>query len=172
MPDKTHSVLFLSRRGSARGLMAEAILNRIGQGRFEAHSAAVDPADEIDPTALELLRQLGYPTDGLKPKHFRAFASASAQPLGFVFTLSDTAAGEALPEWPGLPVSAHWSSPDVVRSGTTGEVRRRAFARAHAELERRLKIFVSLPIAALDRRSLQVEVAAIGRKPVAEGTAS
>lgn len=159
MADKVYRVLFLSRRNSARSLMAEAVLNRIGKGKFKAYSAGVAPADTIEPETLELLKAAGFDTSGMKPKHFAEFAAATAEPLDLVFTLSDTAAGEELPEWPGLPVTAHWSSPDpvLVRTETEWE-RKQEFTRAMQQLERRLGAFVNLPLASLDRMSLQAHV--------------
>lgn len=163
MSDKVFRVLFLSQRNSARSMMAEAILNRIGHPHFVAYSAGVDPSDGIEPETRELFEALGYPADKLHPKHYRDFGTVDAQKLDFVFTLSDTAAGEPLPEWPGVPVSAHWASTDPVKA--TGEPweRKQAFSRAMAELDRRLKIFINLPLASLDRLSIQSHVDEIGQ---------
>ncbi len=163
MSDKVFHVLFLSQRNSARSMIAEAILNRIGHPHFIAYSAGVDPASGIDPETRELLSATGYSPDTLHPKHYRDFGAGDAQKLDFVFTLSDTAAGEPLPEWPGLPVTAHWASSDPVAA--TGEPweRKQAFSRAMAELERRLKIFINLPLASLDRLSIQSHVDEIGQ---------
>jgi protein-tyrosine-phosphatase len=158
---KVFRVLFLSRRGSARGLMAEAVLNRLGQGRFMAYSAGVEPAKGIEPEALELLEVSGFDTRDLRPRHFAEFAKATAEPLDLVFTLSDTAAGEPMPEWPGLPVTSHWSYPDPVRA--TGEAweRKQAFSRVMKQLERRIAALVNLRPEALDRMSLQAHVDAL-----------
>lgn len=163
MSDKIFHVLFLSQRNSARSMMAEAILNRIGRPHFVAYSAGVHPAEEIEPETRELLDSVGFTLADPHPKHYRDFGAADAQKLDFVFTLSDTAAGEPLPEWPGLPVTAHWASSDPVKA--TGEPweRKQAFSRALQELERRLKIFVNLPLASLDRLSIQSHVDEIGK---------
>ncbi len=162
MQNGTYRVLFLSRRNSARSVMAEAILNKIGKGRFEAISAAVDPAPMIEPNVLELLRNADYPIAELTPRHFGSLAGAGAAKLDFVFTLSDTAAGEALPEWPGLPITAHWGCQDPILA--EGEVwqRKKAFMQVFVGLERRLNIFIDLPFSSLDRMSLQNQVRGIG----------
>jgi arsenate reductase len=163
MSQKVYHVLFLSRRNSARSILAEAILNRDGKGRFQTYSAGVAPAPTIDPHIVELLQSVGLPVEGLRAKHFREFAEAGARDLDFVFTLSDTAAGEALPEWPGLPVTAHWSSPDPILVEGPEWERKQAFGRVMSELERRLRIFISLPFESLDRMSLKTKVDEIGR---------
>lgn len=161
---RKYNVLFLSRRNSARSLMAEALLNKAGGGRFQAHSAGVRPTNELEPLAIETMKQAKLPVDGLRSKHFREFTDTEAQPLDFVFTLSDTAAGEMLPEWPGQPVTAHWSCRDPVL--VTGEEweRKQAYGTILSELERRLRIFVNLPIESLDRISLHSRVSDIGNQ--------
>jgi arsenate reductase len=161
--DKVFHVLFLSQRNSARSMMAEAILNRIGQPHFVAYSAGIDPVGDLELETRELFEAMGYPANNLHPKHYRDFGTADALKLDFVFTLSDTAAGEPLPEWPGLPVSAHWASPDPVKAMGEPWERKQAFSRAMAELDRRLKIFVNLPLASLDRLSIQSHVDEIGQ---------
>jgi len=161
--DKVFHVLFLSHRNSARSMMAEAILNRIGKPHFAAYSAGTEPADAIDPETKELLEQSGFPVDGLHPKHYREFGLEGARDLDFVFTLNDEAAGEPMPEWPGVPVTAHWESSDPVLA--TGEPweRKQAFSRTMMELDRRLKIFINLPLKSLDRMSIQHHVDEIGK---------
>lgn len=168
MTDRVYHVLFLSRRNSARSLFAEAVLRKLGRGAFAAHSAGVDPADAVEPLTLEMLERAGYPTEGLRPRHFSAFAGPDAQKLDFVFTLSDTAAGEDLPDWPGLPVTAHWSSTDPVLVEGEAWEKRQAYGRALAEMERRLRIFVSLPLSSLDRLSLKRKVDEIGEAETLE----
>jgi len=160
---ENYRVLFLSRRNSARSLMAEAIVNRYGQGRFEGFSAGVSPTDHVEPLTLQALRTAGYPTEGLHPRHYGEFAEADAAALDFVFTLSDTAKGEPLPAWPGGPVTAHWACADPVLCEGVELERLRAFVDALAGLERRLRIFMSLPIASLDRMSLTHRIDEIGR---------
>ncbi|MGE0281704.1 MAG: arsenate reductase ArsC [Rhizobiaceae bacterium] len=162
MSDKVYRVLFLSRRNSARSILAEAVLNKLGKGRFVAYSAAVEPAAEIDPHVVELLASNELPVTDMRPRHYREFAQKGAADIDFVFTLSDTAAGEALPEWPGQPVTAHWSSPDPILATGAEWERRQAFARVLNELERRLAIFINLPLASLDRMSVKRRVDEIG----------
>lgn len=165
MQDNPYRVLFLSRRNSARSVMAQAILNKIGKGRFEAFSAAVDPAPAIEPVVLDILRADGFPIANERPQHFSVFAATGAADLDFVFTLSDTAAGEPLPEWPGLPITAHWRCEDPLLA--EGEVweRKQALGHVLAGLERRLTIFINLPFSSLDRMSLHKHVAGIGEEP-------
>lgn len=141
--------------------MAEAILNKIGAEHFRASSAGVMPTPSTDPTAIELLAHGGYAVEGLKPKHFREFATANADKIDFVFTLSDTAAGEDLPEWPGLPITAHWGSADPILIAGTEWERKQAYSRIMSELERRIAIFTNLPFGSLDRMSLQAKVSEI-----------
>lgn len=162
MTDKIFHVLFLSHRDAARSLMAEAILNRIGHPHFVAYSAGTEPAGEIDSETRELLEQAGFAVDGLRPKHYSEFGMEGARELDFVFTLNDDAAGEPLPEWPGVPVTAHWEFPDPVQTEGEPWERKQAFARTMLELDRRLKLFISLPLTSLDRLSIQHHVDEIG----------
>ena len=162
MSGKIYHVLFLSRRNSARSILAEAVLNKLGKGRFVAHSAAVDPADRIDPEVVELLAENELRATDMRPRHYREFAAEGAAALDFVFTLSDTAAGEPLPEWPGQPATAHWSSPDPILADGEEWERKQAFRRVLVELERRLAIFVNLPFASLDRMSMKNRLDEIG----------
>jgi arsenate reductase (thioredoxin) len=164
MTDRPYHVLFLSQRNSARSIMAQALLNQIGRGQFVAHSAGIRPAREMDPIALELLEHAKVSTEGLRPRHAQEFAAESAPPLDFVFTLSDTAAGEAPPHWPGQPITAHWRSDDPTLVSDERE-RRLTLIRVRAELERRLRVFINLPLASLDRLSAQRHVDEIGAEP-------
>jgi len=154
-------VLFLSQRNSARSMMAEAIANAIGHGQFEAFSAGVRPAAKVDPMVVELLQHAGLDAPDHPPRHVREFSAPDSPPLDFVFTLSDTAAGEAPPMWPGHPITAHWRCTDPEMYHDEGE-RRMALARARTELERRLRVFANLPVKSLDRISLQAQVDALG----------
>lgn len=164
MTDKTYSILFLSRRGSARGLMAEAVVNRYGKGKFKAFSAAVEPAEAPDPQALEALRRAGYAVEGLRPKHWNEFVEGDhSVHLDFVFTVSDTAAGEPMPAWKGGPVTAHWSYLDPVLVAGEAWEQAQAYGRVLAGLERQLRTFIEFPISTLDRMSLQEQVDALGR---------
>lgn len=163
MTDKVFHILFLSRRNSARSMMAEAIMNHIGKPHFVAYSAGTEPAERVDPETLEVLENAGVPVDGLHPKHYREFGLEGARDLDFVFTLNDDAAGEPMPEWPGVPVTAHWDSSDPVQEEGEPWRRKQAFSRAMMELDRRLKVFINLPLTSLDRLSIQNHVDEIGR---------
>lgn len=165
MSEKVYHVLFLSRRNSARSILAEAVLNKIGKGRFVAHSAAVEPAAEVDPRIVDLLASNDLRVSEMRPRHYREFAQTGAADIDFVFTLSDTAAGEPPPEWPGKPVTAHWSSPDPILATGAEWERKQAFARVLAELERRLAIFINLPFTSLDRMSIKHRLDEIGETP-------
>jgi arsenate reductase (thioredoxin) len=157
-------ILFLSQRNSARSMMAEAIANSIGHGQFEAFSAGVRPAANVDPVAIELLDHAGVPVPDHPPRHVREFSAPDSPPLDFVFTLSDTAAGEAPPSWPGHPITAHWRCTDPERFDDPEE-KRRSLLRTRSELERRLRVFANLPMASLDRMSLQMHLDALGGRP-------
>lgn len=156
-------VLFLSQRNSARSMMAEAIANAIGGGQLDAHSAGVRPAANIDPVAAELLEHAGIAKPKHPPQHVSEYSTFGSPPMDFVFTLSDTAAGEAPPVWPGHPITAHWRCTDPERFDTEAE-KRLALIRTRSELERRLRLLVSLPMESLDRLSLQAEMDALGRR--------
>jgi arsenate reductase len=159
--DRPYHVLFLSQRNSARSIMAEALLNAIGGKRFVAHSAGVKPAQHVDSVVLELLEHAGVHQPGLRPRHAREFAEPGAPALDFVFTLSDTAAGETPPAWRGQPITAHWRCNDPEKVGDDAE-RRLSLIRVRSELERRIRVFINLPLASLDRLSAQRHVDDIG----------
>jgi arsenate reductase (thioredoxin) len=154
-------ILFLSQRNSARSMMAEAIANSIGRGHLEAFSAGVRPASRIDPLAVELLNHAGLSPPEHPPQHVREFSAPDSPPLDFVFTLSDTAAGEAPPMWPGHPITAHWRCTDPEQYDDDVE-RRQALIRTRKELERRLRLFTNLPVRSLDRMSLQSHLEQLG----------
>ncbi len=158
-----YNVLFLCTGNSARSIMAEAILNRAGQGKFRAFSAGSQPKGRIHPYTLDLLRKLHYDVSGLRSKSWSAFADPGAPRLDFVFTVCDNAANEACPYWPGQPMTAHWGVPDPAAAvGTEAEVHL-AFADALRMLANRINIFVSLPLRSLDQLTLQKQLDAIGR---------
>jgi protein-tyrosine-phosphatase len=161
--DRVYHVLFLSRRNSARSIIAEAVLNRIGKGRFKAYSAGVAPVADVDPRANAMLAKLDMEAHNGRPRHYEEFTRPGAPLLDFVFTLSDTAAGEALPEWPGRPVTAHWSSPDPLLAEGEDWEKMQAFGHMLSEIERRLAIFINLPFATLDEMSLKDELKAIAQ---------
>jgi len=162
MSDRLYDVLFLCTGNSARSILAEAILNRLGAGRFRAHSAGSFPKGAVHPLALDLLQRDNYPTAALRSKSWDEFATADAPPLDFVFTVCDQAAGEACPVWPGQPMTAHWGLPDPAAVDGTPAEQGLAFADTYRRLERRIGAFVNLPLASLDRMALQRRLVAIG----------
>lgn len=158
------NVLFLCTGNSARSILAEAILNREGMGKFTAYSAGSHPKGEVHPFALDLLKKMNYPTDKLRSKSWDELAQPGAPEMDFVFTVCDNAANEVCPIWPGQPMTAHWGVPDpAVAEGSEAE-RRLAFAEAYRQLNNRISIFTSLPIQSLDKLSLQKRLNEIGRK--------
>jgi arsenate reductase len=163
MADRIYNVLFLCTGNSARSIIAEAILNKLGTGRFRAVSAGSQPKGQVNPHTIELLRSLGYDTAGLRSKSWSDFAKPGAPPLDFVFTVCDNAAGEACPVWPGQPMTAHWGIPDPAEAkGSAAEIAL-AFKDAYRMLHRRIEIFAALPIKSLDQLSLQQRLKEIGR---------
>jgi arsenate reductase len=163
MLDEPFNVLFLCTGNSARSIIAEAILNKIGAGRFRAYSAGSQPKGTVNPNALALLRELGHDTTGLRSKSWEEFAQADAPRFDFVFTVCDSAAAEACPVWSGQPITAHWGVPDPADArGTPSEVML-AFHDAYRMLHQRISPFTSLPIGSLDRLSLRNELKEIGR---------
>jgi len=163
MGDKPYNVLFLCTGNSARSIMAEAIIDRLGQGRFKGFSAGSHPKGAAHPFALDLLERLNYATDGLRSKSWDEFARPEAPRMDFVFTVCDDAAKEECPYWPGQPMTAHWGLPDPAAVQGTEAERRLAFADAFRMLNNRISIFVSLPMESLDKLSLQKRLAEIGR---------
>jgi len=163
MPDRIYNVLFLCTGNSARSILAEAILNQIGAGKFQAYSAGSQPKGQVNPNTLQLLKTLGYDTSGYWSKSWAVFATPTAPELDFVFTVCDDAAGEACPVWPGRPMTAHWGIPDpAAATGTPAEIAA-AFHHAYRLLHRRIEAFAALPIAALDAMTLQGKLHQIGR---------
>ena len=159
-----YNVLFLCTGNSARSIMAEAILNRKGAPRFAAFSAGSHPKGAVHPGALNQLREAGLSVDGLRSKGWEEFAQPGALSLDFVFTVCDNAAKETCPIWPGQPMTAHWGVPDPAAvSGTPLEVAR-AFREAFSMLERRISLFISLPLARLDALAIKKEIERIGHK--------
>jgi arsenate reductase len=167
--DRVFNVLFLCTGNSARSILAEAILNKIGHGKFRAHSAGSQPKGAVNPNTIRLLQGLGFDTSGYRSKSWQEFAKPGAPALDFVFTVCDDAAGETCPVWPGQPMTAHWGVPDPAAvSGSEAEIAL-AFSNAFRMLLRRIEIFTALPIASLDRLSLQKKLEDIGRR---EGTSA
>ncbi len=163
MADRPFNVLFLCTGNSARSVMAEAILNRIGMGKFRGFSAGSHPKGQVHPETIRLLQMLHYDTAGLRSKSWSEFADPGAPLLDFVFTVCDNAAGETCPVWPGQPMTAHWGIPDPAEATGTAAEKTLAFKDAYRMLERRISIFVSLPLRSLDRLSLQNKLREIGR---------
>ncbi len=163
MTEHTFNVLFLCTGNSARSIIAEAILNKIGQGKFRAYSAGSQPKGQVNPHTTQLLQGLGYDTSAYRSKPWTEFAKPGAPSLDFVFTVCDNAAGEACPVWPGQPMTAHWGVPDPAEAkGSPAEIAL-AFKDAYRMLHQRIGIFVALPIRSLDRLSLQTKLKDIGR---------
>lgn len=163
MLKKPYNVLFLCTGNSARSIIAEAILNKIGAGKFRAHSAGSQPKGQVNPNTLRLLRSLGYDTSGFRSKSWTEFAKPGAPSLDFVFTVCDNAAGETCPIWPGQPMTAHWGIPDPAEAtGSEAEIAL-AFKDAYRMLNQRIGIFVALPVQSLDRLTLQSKLRDIGR---------
>lgn len=163
MPNRIYNVLFLCTGNSARSILAEAILNREGQGHFRAFSAGSQPKGEVNPYALELLRNAGHDVSSLRSKTWAEFAQVSAPKLDFIFTVCDNAAGETCPLWPGQPVTAHWgiSDPAAV-TGSDAEIAS-AFKDAYRILKRRIDLFLALPLSKLDTLTLDARLKEIGR---------
>ncbi len=163
MAERPFAVLFLCTGNSCRSIMAEAILNKLGAGKFRAYSAGSQPKGEVNPETLRLLASLGYDTAPLRSKSWAEFAKPGAPSLDFVFTVCDNAAGEACPVWPGQPMTAHWGVPDPAEAeGTPAEVAL-AFKDAYRMLHQRIAIFAALPLRSLDQLSLQTKLKEIGR---------
>ncbi len=155
MQERAFNVLFLSRRNSARGLIAEAVVNHKGRGRFRAYSAGVEPDDDVDPVVLDVLKLSGYSTDGLHPKHWREFTGPQAVPLDFVFQLSDHETAENVSGLPNQPVSADWHYPDPQALHGEEWERRKALGEIMLSLEKQFSAFSQLPTEALQEKSLR-----------------
>lgn len=162
MSERSYNVLFLCTGNSARSILAEAILEREGQGRFRAFSAGSFPKGEVHPMALEVLQGLGYSTDGFRSKSWDEFASSGAPEIDFIFTVCDNAAGEVCPIWPGKPMTAHWGVPDP--AAVEGPGQRDAFQQAFHQLQRRISLFLALPLESIDRMTLASRLREIGRR--------
>jgi arsenate reductase (thioredoxin) len=163
MTDRRYNVLFLCTHNSARSIIAECVMNKIGAAKFKAYSAGSQPSGKIHPFALELLDRLRYDTGGLRSKSWEEFAHPGAPQLNFVFTVCDGAANEVCPVWPGQPMSAHWGLPDPSKAQGNESERRYAFADTHRMLYQRISVFTNLPFKSLDALSLQRRLDDIGR---------
>ncbi len=163
MADRIYNVLFLCTGNSARSILAEAILDKFGEGRFRAFSAGSQPKGEVHPFALQLLRAQGVDTSFARSKSWDEFAAPGAPVMDFVFTVCDNAAGESCPVWPGQPMTAHWGIPDPAAAEGTEAERHFAFAEAWRMLASRISIFLNLPLATIERMALQTRLDEIGR---------
>ena len=166
MTRSAKNVLFLCTGNSARSILAEAILNRIGYGGFVGYSAGSHPKGVVHPYALDLLSRQNHPVSGLTSKSWDVFAGDKAPKMDFVFTVCDQAADEVCPIWPGQPMTAHWGLPDPAAATGSEAEKRFAFLEAFRLLERRIDVFVNLPMASLDKLSLQNRLDAIGEANV------
>ena len=163
MSDQPFNALFLCTGNSARSILAEAILNQIGLGRFKAFSAGSQPKGEVHPLAIQLLQRLNHDTSFARSKSWDEFAVPGAPEMHFVFTVCDNAANESCPVWPGQPMTAHWGVPDPAAAEGTDAEKHPAFAEAYRMLKSRIDVFTSLPMASLDRLALQQRLNEIGQ---------
>jgi len=166
-PRRIFNVLFLCTGNSARSILAESILNKDGAGRFRAFSAGSQPKGEVNPLALQTLASFDYPTEGMRSKPWDEFAVADAPVMDFVFTVCDSAAGEACPVWPGQPMTAHWGIEDPAAVTGAEMERRAAFVKAFGYLRNRIAAFTALPVSSLDKATLRTRLVEIGQS---EGT--
>jgi arsenate reductase len=161
--DRVFNVLFLCTGNSARSILAEAILNHTGKGRFRAFSAGSHPGGKVNSFAIELLDRQGLAVADLRSKSWDEFAAVGAPHIDFVFTVCDNAAGETCPIWPGKPMTAHWGIEDPAAVEGSDEDKRRAFFKAYAEMNRRISLFTSLPLTKIEGLALKRELDEIGR---------
>ncbi len=161
---RKYNALFLCTGNSARSIMAEAMLNHLGRGRFTGYSAGSHPAGKVNPFAIELLQTGGLPTSGLRSKNWEEFAKADAPRMDFIFTVCDNAAGEVCPIWPGKPTSAHWGVEDPAAVEGTDEQKRAAFKAAANVLRRRIELLIALPDSKLEDLSVQSRLREIGKQ--------
>ncbi|WP_088343266.1 MULTISPECIES: arsenate reductase ArsC [Rhodomicrobium] len=168
MSGRVYNVLFLCTHNSARSVIAEAVINRLGGGRFRGFSAGSQPRGQIHPYALDLLARNQYDTAGLRSKSWEEFAAPGAPAMDFVFTVCDDAANEVCPLWPGQPMTAHWGLPDPSRAEGTEAEKRLAFADTHRMLYQRIGILTQVPLQSLDRLALQKRLDDIGEQAKGE----
>jgi arsenate reductase len=166
------NVLFLCTGNSARSIIAESVLRQVGAGRFISHSAGSHPTGTVNPFALEFLRTNRLPTDGMRSKNWEEFAQPGSPPLDFVFTVCDNAAGEVCPVWPGQPMTAHWGVPDPAAAEGSDEQKCKAFSVTGNILLNRIRLFVSLPLAKLDRLTLAKKLSDIGKTAASNDAAA
>lgn len=161
MTDKVYNVLFLCTGNSARSILGEALMNKLGEGRFRAYSAGSQPKGDVHPMALSVLTGLGFDTAGMRSKSWDEFAAPDAPKFDFIFTVCDNAAGETCPVWIGHPLTAHWGIEDP--AAVEGEGQREAFLQALRFLQNRISLFLALPIASLDEMAMRSKLKEIGQ---------
>jgi len=169
MSDRLYNVLFLCTGNTARSVLAEGILRKDGAGRFNAYSAGSQPKGIVNPFALKVLGAYGYPTDGFRSKNWDEFAVPGAPVMDFVFTVCDSAAGEACPLWPGQPMTAHWGIPDPAAVEGSDLEKEAAFVTAFRQMRNRIDVFTALPLKSIDALSLNAKLREIGRLEGATG---
>ncbi|VVE22213.1 arsenate reductase ArsC [Pandoraea anhela] len=169
MTEKHFNVLVLCTGNSARSVMAEALFNVLGKGKFHAYSAGSRPTGSVNPFAVERCRSIGYDTSGLRSKSWDEFALPDAPPMDFVITVCDQAAGEVCPIWPGTPITAHWGFVDPAAFQGSDEEKRKVFDQVFRQILNRVNQFVNLPLHILDRNTIQKEMRAIGARPAESG---
>lgn len=162
MSNKTYNVLFLCTGNSARSIMAEALLNTMGKGRFRAYSAGSHPTGAVNPLAIEQVIKTGYSVQALRSKSWDEFADPGAPQMDFIITVCDKAAGEMCPVWPGQPISAHWGFEDPAAVQGSEKEKRHAFEKVYRQIMGRVNLFVSLPLSMLEKIAIQREVNTIG----------
>lgn len=160
----TYNVLFLCTGNSARSILAESLLNTLGHGKFRAFSAGSYPKGQVHPMAIELLKRMNLPTEGLRSKSWDEFTAPAAPPIDFILTVCDNAAGEVCPIWPEKPMTAHWGIADPAAVDGTDVDKASAFRKAFKELETRIKLLISLPVDSLDGMTLQARLREIGTR--------
>ena len=163
MAAEVYNVLFLCTGNSARSIMAEAILNHLGRGKFRASSAGSNPRGALHPMTVQVLTEMSYDVSRLRSKSWTEFAAQGSPPLDFVFTVCDRVAGEVCPAWPGQPITAHWSFADPAAATGSEAIRYRAFLETQRQISTRIRLFLSLPFEKLDHLSLQRQVRTLGQ---------
>ena len=163
MTERIYNVLILCTGNSARSIMAEALINTMGQGRFRAYSAGSHPTGKVNPFAVEKVESVKYPTENLRSKSWDEYATPDAPKMDFIITVCDNAAGEMCPVWPGQPISAHWGFEDPAAVEGTDAEKRRAFEQTFRHMMNRVRLFVNLPLKMLDQTAIKRELANIGK---------
>ncbi len=169
MAERPHNVLFLCTGNSARSILGEALMNKMGEGQFRVYSAGSQLKGEVHPVSLEVLDSFGYPTEGLHSKNWEEFTKPGAPKFDFIFTVCDNAGGESCPVWPGKPITAHWGVEDP--AAVEGDGQRQAFVNALSYLKRRIELFLMLPLESIDAMAMRHRLAEIGQEEGASAEA-